>query len=231
MNQRVFAFGLMRAMAGALAACSGNQGSNSAASPSPGAQSVAATGSPATVAAFTDINGYDGAQQINDLAALGVFDQTSGAFKPNDPITRRDFVRWLVKANNAIVKDPSYHVRLAQGNTATFVDVPAGDPDFKYIQGLADSGYVIGVDKSHFAPNKKLTREQMIYVKASLDEHHTITTSPDKGQRPTSYTDMSKALFKPQDPVTRGDAALALSVMKGEWPISAAATLGRTPYP
>ena len=242
-----------------VAGCTAKQSSQSAPAASPSTE-AAATPAATTSVAFTDISGYDGAQAITDLATLGVLDSTSGTFKPNDPITRADFVRWLVKAQNAIIKEPEYHIHLAQGTKATFVDVPSTNPDFGSIQGLANAGYVIGVDPTHFAPDKSLTREQMIFIKACVDERSDIkTTGGAVDVVRGKYSDYSKIVpmyvgaiyedesamttgtfarvygstktFDPQQPVTRGEAAVALSAMRGEWPRTAADALGRTPAP
>jgi len=266
MKKAVFILGVVAA--GIVVASCGSQKHDSSSSMASPASQQAAPNSPAPVAtqapsagassSFTDLANYDGAQRIEDLAALGVFDSNSGAFRPNDPITRADFVRWLVKAHNAIIKDPASRIRLAQGTTATFADVPPGNADFPYIQGLTNAGYVIGVDPTHFAPAKHLTREQMIFVKAAVDEGHTIVTAghgaselqfSDKGRIGQKYLGAvyedstagttenfqrvygRSSLFHPQAAVTRGEAAVALSVMKGEWPVSAASVFGRTPYP
>lgn len=124
-----------------------------------------------TAASFTDIKGLFAEQAISNMTALGVFDQTSGEFHPNDPIKRTEFVRWLVKANNVYFKDnPDQQIRLAESGTAQFEDVPPSHPDFRYIQGMANAGYVIGYDSSHFKPDKSLTREEMIAIKEGRDQ-------------------------------------------------------------
>lgn len=251
---------LLLTIAVVLTGCTGKQ-QTSGGQPSTSPTAAAAATATTAAAAFTDISGYDGAQAIDDLAALGVLDATSGAFKPNDPITRAEFVRWLVKAQNAIIPDSQYHIHLAQpGTKATFVDVSSAYPDFGYIQGLANSGYVIGVDLTHFAPDKPITREQMIFIKACVDERSDIkTTSGAIDDVRAKYSDYPKIVpkyvgaiyedmsaettrtfsrvygstkqFEPQQPVTRGEAAVALSVMRGEWNRSAAEALGRTAPP
>lgn len=228
-------------------------------SSTPAAIAGATASSAALAVGFTDINGYDGAQKIKDVAALGILDSTSGAFRPNDSITRAEFARWLVKAQNKI-PEPGYQLRLAQSGPATFSDVPVSNPDFPYIQGLANAGYVIGVDGSHFSPARPLTREQMIYLKAQVDERADIkTTGGAVTTIQETYSDFSKIgnkyigaiyedrsagttqtfnrvyqntkTFGPQLPVTRGEAAIAVSEMKGEWPVTAAQALKRTPSP
>src|SRR5579863_8286733 len=115
----------------ALSACtSGNSSSESSASPeasasgtaeavSPMASASATSGaesSPAsnagTPVSYTDLDGTFGEKQISELAALGVFGTPSGTFNPTGTITRGDFVKWLVLANNAIFADnPGKQIR------------------------------------------------------------------------------------------------------------------------
>jgi hypothetical protein len=212
---------------------------------------------PVQQVSFTDISGDFGQQEIQDEAALGILDTTTGAFKPNAPITRAQFVRWLVKAENVYFKDAvSKQVRLAKTGPAQFVDVPVTNPDFQYIQGLANAGYVIGIDKKHFAPNRVLTREELIAIKAPVDEGANIPFDSSMKMYLGNYSDVDKInpqympaihedesvrttrniariwgalkAFSPKKPVTRSEAAIAI------WEIndgSAAVALGRTAPP
>lgn len=267
--------GLLVAGVAILAGCSGGNGSSSAAAspqPSPIASVVVAAsptlgGSPAPTAtpavptqtvSFTDINGDFGQQAITDEAALGILDSTSGAFKPNAPITRAQFVRWLVKASNVYFREtPSKQIRLAKTGPAQFVDVPVSNPDFQYVQGLTNAGYVIGIDKTHFAPNRPLTREEMVAIKAPVDEGAAIKMDPGMASFDLQkYSDVKKInkhylgaidedgsvrttqnisrvwgslrTLSPQKPVTRSEAAIAI------WEIDdggAAVAMGRTAPP
>ncbi len=254
-----------------LVACSGNQQQQSSATSSPTATSAATAASAAPMAAatstptagpsvfavsFTDINGVYGQQAIVDLGQLGVLDSTSGAFRPSVPITRAQYVRWLVKADNVYFKnDPAHQIRLAQGGPATFKDMPPNNPDFAYIQGLANSGFVIGLDATHFRPNQSLTREQMIGIKASVDEGSNIGEEDEHLFR-TRFTDGAQIsphfvtavaeeysvrttqdvsriwgmirVFRPTALVTRSEAAIGISEIGSG---SAAVALGRTPPP
>lgn len=182
MERRFLALGLIFA----LSACSGGsqQSSQASASPPPSpAATPAAVVSAAAVAAptatgsanplanvtFTDISGTYAESAIKQEAALGIFPSKSGKFNPYGLITRAEFVRWLVLANNIYFKDNAGKtIRLAEPNSdQTFVDVPKSSPDFKYIQGMANAGFVIGIDAHHFAPNRNLTREEMIAILVS----------------------------------------------------------------
>lgn len=226
--------------------------------PAPATPSQAAAPSWPVAVSFTDISGINAEQAIKDMAALGIFESTTGEFKPRDPITRAEFVRWLVTADNIYYKDaPKEQIRLAESDEATFVDVPATRPDFKYIQGMANAGYVIGVDKTHFAPDRPITREEMIAIKIGRDTRGTTGPGDPSG---LPYTDKMKVnriyaaavdrassvfstqdigriwgsikTFNPQKVVTRAEAAVCLSAFgwTGQTPfVNAAKAAGRTP--
>jgi hypothetical protein len=187
---------------------------------------------------FTDIAGIDGEQDIKDVAALGVLDTNGGSFDPDKPVTRATYVRWLVKTNNVYYADSDkYKIHLASANdSGTFVDLPPTDPDFKYVQGMANAGYVVGVDKTHFAPNQPITREQMIAIKVQIDQagptdpgDKQFTPFSDKADIDQGYVgeinedgsvrtsnNISRIwgnikVFHPKKSVTRAEAAVSLS--------------------
>jgi hypothetical protein len=194
----------------------------------------------AQTAGFSDITGIDGEQDIKNLAAIGALDTKNGAFDPTKPISRAQYVSWLVATNNIYFADqPTNKIRMAAASdTPTFVDVPPSNPAFRMIQGLANSGYVVGVDATHFAPDKPLTREQMIGIKAQVDSHgptkgdegtRQFVHFGDNGQIDVAYlgamwTDHSAVgtdnigriwgninVFHPKKAVTRAEAAVSLS--------------------
>jgi S-layer homology domain len=156
------------------------------ASPTPtaseaGAASAApgASGSPTINVTYTDINGSFAQQAIVDEAKLGAFDSASGQFKPNDPITRGEYAKWLVMLNNIYFNDdPTRQFRLPQSPETTFVDVPQSNQYWKYIQALSDAGYVVGVDATHFAPDRLLTRQEMVAIKYQVDTGYKKTPDP-----------------------------------------------------
>lgn len=122
---------------------------------------------------------------IQDLATLGVLSaptntskttNPSNQFQPNQNITRREYARWLVTANNAMyANSPSKLIRLAgESNKSAFSDVKKTDPDFAAIQGLAEAGLIpssLSGDSTQvlFRPDAPLTREQMLLWKIPLD--------------------------------------------------------------
>lgn len=198
--------------------------------------------SPGTVSPsmFIDVKGLEAERAILYLAALDILDSNSGKFKPHEPVTRREFARWLVKANNKYFKDnPQQQIHLAETGDAKFADIKQDDPDFKYIQGMANAGFVIGYDETHFKPDKVLSREEMIAIKQGLDQsgipfknqglsmvetawHFSDTNEISKKYADAVYNEyMNKAknisrvygtlkALSPKKSVTRGEAAICL---------------------
>jgi S-layer family protein len=250
------------------AGCSkGGGGSDAQASASPAALSPGETASPsvaesssaapvaaasgAVTVAFTDLGSAYGAKEINDLGRLGVFEASSGAFNPSSTITRADYVRWLVKANNAIwADDPSRQIRPSSAGKSAYPDVATSHADFAYIQGMFDSGFAVGFPDKTFKPDVPITHEQMIAIKESVDrggvdkyyvdfwdstmpnwkdrlqvnkqfrgavaeDSYVDRTAKSQGQ-PTYVIDNvgrsfgAVAMFRPQQPVTRAEAALSI---------------------
>ncbi|NJK35773.1 MAG: S-layer homology domain-containing protein [Oscillatoriales cyanobacterium SM2_2_1] len=103
---------------------------------------------------------------VQDLSRLGIRSQED----LNQPTRRREYVRWLIQANNRLFADlPSRQVRPARPQQAPrFKDVPANDPDFTFIQGAADAG-LLPTSGQQFFPDRPLTREQLVQWKILLD--------------------------------------------------------------
>lgn len=114
---------------------------------------------------------------IQDLQALEILtEQTAPNFQGNSPVSRRDFARWLLTANNRFfINISSKQIRPAQANAnPVFADVPKTDPDFPLIQGLAEAGLIPSSlindpEATLFRPNAPLTREDLILWKVPLD--------------------------------------------------------------
>jgi hypothetical protein len=142
---------------------------------------------------FTDLNNVppELRQHIQDLAKLGVFSRvsqsnksisaTNSQFAPAKTITRREYAHWLVTANNAMyANNPAKQIRLAAtSNQPAFSDVPAKDPDFPAIQGLAEAGLIpsaLSGDTTAllFRPDAPLTREQLLLWKLPLDTRQAL---------------------------------------------------------
>lgn len=141
---------------------------------------------PTGVSSFTDLNQVPQELRayVEDLARLGVLtaatDQRkatkSSQFEPNQPITRREYIRWLVATNNRLFANrPAQQVRSGLPTSQpAFRDVPATDPDFGAIQGLAEAGVLpslLSGDSAAalFQPDQPLIRETLLSWKVPMD--------------------------------------------------------------
>jgi S-layer homology domain len=104
--------------------------------------------------------------------------------EPNKIVTRREYARWLVAANNQIYTSrQAKQIRLAvESSEPAFSDIPKTDPDFSAIQGLAEAGLIpsslSGETKDlKFRPDAPLTRETMILWKVPLDTRQVLPTA------------------------------------------------------
>jgi S-layer homology domain len=168
-----------------------NSATQPSATPEPNNATVATTSTASQE--FSDLNKVppELRRYIQDLAALGVLPLQSNANKTNSPttnlfepgktITRREYARWLVAANNAMhANNPAKQIRLAsESSQPAFSDLPKTNPDFPVIQGLAEAGLIpspLSGDSTEvlFRPDAPLTREQLILWKLPLDTRQAL---------------------------------------------------------
>lgn len=134
---------------------------------------------------------------IQDLQALGVLDS---GFNANEVVTRRQYARWLVIANNKIhANSPAQQIRLGtSNNTPAFKDVTTSDADFPYIQGLAEAGIIpstLSGDNAAtlFNPDGALTRETLVAWKVPLDNRKPLPLATLEGIKQTwGFQDAAK---------------------------------------
>jgi hypothetical protein len=131
-------------------------------------------------------------QYVADLLPLGLLDKSpasgeeaeTAAFSPNETITRSDYARWLLAANNRFYADqPDRRIRAGVPNaTPAFRDVPPTHPDFAAIQGLAEAGLIPSTltgnsTAVNFRPEDPLTRKDLILWKVPLDTRQGLPTT------------------------------------------------------
>ena len=139
---------------------------------------------------FTDLR--EAPEQLTEpletVAALGVLTPHTNdgnveltKFAPNAIITRGEYARWLIAANNYYHRDnPGKKIYVSnKTNEPAFQDVKADNPDFAAIQGLAEAGLVPSrltqdSTKLLFRPDAPLTREDLITWKVPLDSRQAL---------------------------------------------------------
>ncbi|WP_293130420.1 S-layer homology domain-containing protein [Microcoleus sp. bin38.metabat.b11b12b14.051] len=120
--------------------------------------------------------------------------------EPNKIVTRREYARWLVAANNQIYASrQAKQIRLAvDSSEPAFSDIPKTDPDFAAIQGLAEAGLIPSSLSAEtkdlkFRPDAPLTRETMVLWKVPLDTRQVLPTANIEGVKEKwGFQDASK---------------------------------------
>jgi hypothetical protein len=150
----------------------------------------------------TEIN--SSVSPLPELIKLKIIDNQQADSNPYQIITRREYARWLFKANNLLFADVnSKLIRLANPSTQpAFNDVNQNDSDFRIIQGLAEAGLIpsrltqdTGVIA--FRPDSPLTREDLIAWKVPLDFRQNLPpASLDNLKETWGFQDVTK--IKPQ---------------------------------
>lgn len=117
----------------------------------PGAAEIDASAAPT----FFDVNADHWAfASIQRAAELGFISGYNGAFRPDDPMTRAEFVTLLWRLAGA--PEPN--------GTSTFSDV-AGDSWYqRQIAWAAEQAHISGVSDTAFAPDALISREQVMTI-------------------------------------------------------------------
>ena len=115
---------------------------------------------------FTDVPAtYPYYKEICKLVELGII-QNNDAFHPDAPLKRMQIAKMLALA---------FKIEVDSKNRSHFNDVPANHWAKETIESLADAGIINGVDSTHFAPNKQVTRAQLaVLVERSIDFNQKI---------------------------------------------------------
>jgi|GEM_PF-238413 len=120
---------------------------------------------------------------VETVASLGILTPYTAEgnvevskFVPNAVITRGEYARWLIAANNRYYEDdPGKKIYIPNDtDQPAFQDVKQVHPDFGAIQGLAEAGLIpsrLTEDSTNllFRPNAPLTREDLVTWKVPLD--------------------------------------------------------------
>jgi hypothetical protein len=103
-----------------------------------------------------DIDGHWAAEALDDLISADIvkgYDQGEGTvqLKPNNAITRAEFVSLLVRALDL----------KAEGPSKTFADVKKGQWFYNDVTTAASLGIVGGINTNQFAPTAKIKRDEI----------------------------------------------------------------------
>ena len=128
---------------------------------------VATTPPPAEQSAapsLSDIGGHWAEESICALAEQGVITgDEDGRFRPEDPVTRAEFVAVLMRAEKWESKP----------YTGSFTDVSAGAWYADVVETAKQNGVLQGYEDNTFRPEQAITREEMCKILVSVYERKT----------------------------------------------------------
>ncbi|WCJ24636.1 hypothetical protein M5689_006580 [Euphorbia peplus] len=125
--------------------------------------------------------------QFEALSVLKKLKIIEDDVRANELCTRREYARWLVRLHSLLERSPKHRIAPSQSLSgsvvAAFDDVGLEDPDFDYIQALAEAGFIPSKlsgnscysdcskeDKSFcFHPERFISRQDLINWKAQLE--------------------------------------------------------------
>ena len=124
---------------------------------------------------------------INYLTRYGVLSgDGSGSFRPNDTVTRAEFVKMIVTA-----------FKLAEtGSTTGFGDVKASDWYAPYVATGVANGLVKGISDTYFGANDKITRQDLAVLCYRASQNASMILGKTNLNTPTdlaSVADYAKA--------------------------------------
>ncbi|XP_019095527.1 PREDICTED: myosin-3-like [Camelina sativa] len=141
------------------------------------------------------------------FSALQAFKVIESDALPYDLCTRREFARWVVSASNALSRNSASKVYPAMYienvTELAFDDIKPEDPDFPFIQGLAEAG-VISSNLSNqnvpstessrftFSPESPLTRQDLLSWKMALEYRQLPEADSKKLYQLSGYLDIDK---------------------------------------
>ena len=92
-------------------------------------------------------------EAVNALASLGIIQGSNGKFRPNDPITRAEFIAIAMR-----------FARQASGATASFTDVSRSAWYYSAVASAVSYGWIGGYSDGSFRPTKAITRAEVVTI-------------------------------------------------------------------
>lgn len=161
-------------------------------------------------ALYTDIpNGSNYEKAVNDLTQMKVVEgYGNGQFKPNNNITRSQFIKMMVVA---LGKDDD--AQASQGSTI-FSDIPSDFWANGYINVAVKNNIIMGYSDGTFRPDENINFSQVVTIILRVLGYGTAQMS---GVWPQNYIDLAKSLgitegisMQPTSLVNRANTALML---------------------
>ena len=113
---------------------------------------------------------------VNTLASMGIINGSNGEFRPNDPITRAEFIAIAMRIANMV-----------SGASANFNDVSRNAWYYGAVASAVSYGWIGGYSDGTFRPTKSITRAEVVTI---VNRMLNRTFDRNAASRATSFTDV-----------------------------------------
>lgn len=107
------------------------------------------------VKTFRDVKTHWAKDYIEKMTTMGYINGSDGMYKPNDSITRAEFVSLMVRISN---------LKLTNSSNTTLKDVKSTDWFAEDVKAAIENGVIKGYDDGTFRPNESITREEIASI-------------------------------------------------------------------
>ncbi|BFI39469.1 hypothetical protein MPTK2_7g00060 [Marchantia polymorpha subsp. ruderalis] len=128
-------------------------------------------------------------EQEQALAALQALKVIEQGVEVGGLCTRREYARWLIASTSTLARSPAHKVfpamYIENSSELAFNDVSPDDPDFPFIQGLAEAGLISSnlsrhdgneetrsTDGAVFLPDSPVSRQDLVSWKLALEKNN-----------------------------------------------------------
>lgn len=110
---------------------------------------------------FKDVKSHWAKKEIREMATMGYINGSNGKYRPDDNITRAEFVSILVRILNP---------ETSGAKKTPFADVKPTDWFAKDVILAAEKGLIEGYDDGNFKPNSPINREEICAILGSITD-------------------------------------------------------------
>lgn len=152
---------------------------------------------------LNDVANHPAEKEITKLVQAGAVDiGPGGNFRPNEIITRGEFINWMYRYNSQGIKPH-------KPSTPSFKDVSEDHPLFETIEGIKAGGLIVGYPDGTLKLEKELTREELVLLLGWYLQHRGVI-------EPIEAT-LVVIAYEPDRDQVGDDFAYAVVAYKSEW--------------
>lgn len=114
---------------------------------------------PSTIEGFKDIKNHPYEKEILLMDKMSILKENSSSFRPNDTLTRKDAVKWIVEMGwkGRTYYLDGYYDYYQKMTELPFKDIDKNDPYYVYILAAVENG-IIQEKGDYFKPEEKMTK-------------------------------------------------------------------------